>query len=233
MQVQGAVERRMPTRRPGRCVREAGATPLVDEAPVNRDTKGTTGPDRRVEKELERRRSAEAIPRQCPLRPPKPSAPTPRRPRRSRGCAPESTRPKRDGRRGPSRGESARSAPAGRSPPTPAEFYEAVRAEEPSERQKAIVLMWVSEATTHEIMAAWAQHAYTFRQLAQARQGPGRQPGTRAAQLQSEVRGGMDRHRHPGAETCVPERFRRDPSTLGVQGGETGKPPRKSRALIN
>ncbi len=53
-------------------------------------------------------------------------------------------------------------------PPTPAEFYEAVRAERPSERQKAIVLMWVGEATTHEIMAAWAQHAYTFRQLARA-----------------------------------------------------------------
>ena len=43
-----------------------------------------------------------------------------------------------------------------------------MRAEQPSERQKAIVLMWVSEATTHEIMAAWAQHAYTFRQLARA-----------------------------------------------------------------
>ena len=28
--------------------------------------------------------------------------------------------------------------------------------------------MWVSEATTHEIMAAWAQHAYTFRQIARA-----------------------------------------------------------------
>ena len=28
--------------------------------------------------------------------------------------------------------------------------------------------MWVTEATTHEIMAAWAQHAYTFRQLARA-----------------------------------------------------------------
>ena len=43
-----------------------------------------------------------------------------------------------------------------------------MRAEEPSERQKAVVLMWVNEATTHEIMAAWAQHAYTFRQLARA-----------------------------------------------------------------
>ena len=43
-----------------------------------------------------------------------------------------------------------------------------MRTQQPSERQKAIVLMWVSEATTREIMAAWAQHAYTFRQLARA-----------------------------------------------------------------
>ena len=43
-----------------------------------------------------------------------------------------------------------------------------MRAGRPTERQKAIVLMWATEATTHEIMAAWAQHAYTFRQLARA-----------------------------------------------------------------
>ena len=70
----------------------------------------------------------------------------------------------RAGRRGANRLELRR---LGETPDT-GEFYEAVRAERPSERQKAVVLMWVTEATTHEIMAAWAQHAYTFRQLARA-----------------------------------------------------------------
>ena len=48
--------------------------------------------------------------------PPKPSARTRRRPRRSRGCARGPTRPRRDGGRGPSRGESDRAAPDGRGP---------------------------------------------------------------------------------------------------------------------
>ena len=135
---------------------------------MNRDTRGTIGPDRRVEKELERRRSAEAIPRQCPLRPPEAFSADPAPPEALERLCP-GTDPAETGRRARAVAARIGSSCAGwAKPPTPAEFYDAVRAEEPSERQKALVLMWVSEATTHEIMAAWAQHAYTFRQLARA-----------------------------------------------------------------
>ena len=52
--------------------------------------------------------------------------------------------------------------------PTTEEFYEAVRAGNPTRRQRAIVLMWATEATLWEILEAWAQRAYTIRQLVRA-----------------------------------------------------------------
>ena len=52
--------------------------------------------------------------------------------------------------------------------PTTEEFYEAVRAESPSRRQRQIVSMWVLEATDEDIMTAWLEEAYSFRDLAAA-----------------------------------------------------------------
>ena len=52
--------------------------------------------------------------------------------------------------------------------PTTEEFYAAVRAANPTRRQRAIVLMWATEATLWEILEAWAQRAYTIRQLVRA-----------------------------------------------------------------
>ena len=52
--------------------------------------------------------------------------------------------------------------------PTAGEFYEAVRADEPTDRQKTIIRMWGAEATLEDLVEAWAQHAYTFRQLVRA-----------------------------------------------------------------
>lgn len=52
--------------------------------------------------------------------------------------------------------------------PTASEFYEAVRAEQPTPRQRSIVRMWGLEATFAELIQAWAQRAYTDRQLARA-----------------------------------------------------------------
>ena len=52
--------------------------------------------------------------------------------------------------------------------PTASEFYDAVRADEPTERQDAIVRMWGSEASLADLLEAWAQQAYTFRQLVAA-----------------------------------------------------------------
>ena len=52
--------------------------------------------------------------------------------------------------------------------PTAEEFYEAVRATRPTRRQQAIVDMWGREATFRELLEAWAQRAYTDRQLVRA-----------------------------------------------------------------
>ena len=52
--------------------------------------------------------------------------------------------------------------------PTAEEFYDAVRAERPTERQASIIRMWGTEATTGEIIEAWVQHAYTLRELVAA-----------------------------------------------------------------
>ena len=53
-------------------------------------------------------------------------------------------------------------------PPTSEEFYWAVRAETPDERQRAILDAWSSEAEDIEVLDGWTEHAYTFRQLAAA-----------------------------------------------------------------
>lgn len=135
---------------------------------MNRETEATADPGQRVDEELERRRRTETLPRRCTLSPAEAFSADPAPPEALERLCP-GIDPAETGRRARAVAARIGSSCAGwAKPPTPAEFYDAVRAEEPSERQKAIVLMWVSEATTHEIMAAWAQHAYTFRQLARA-----------------------------------------------------------------
>ena len=53
-------------------------------------------------------------------------------------------------------------------PPTPPEFYDAVRTLTPTPRQQDIVRMWASEAGTGEVIRAWVEGVYTWRQLAGA-----------------------------------------------------------------
>ena len=48
------------------------------------------------------------------------------------------------------------------------ELYEALHAENPTIRQKALVSMWVNEATDSEIVRGLAQQAYTLRDLVSA-----------------------------------------------------------------
>ena len=52
--------------------------------------------------------------------------------------------------------------------PSSVEFYEAVRGNPLTERQVAILDTWATEANWPELMAAWTQHAYTFRELVTA-----------------------------------------------------------------
>ena len=53
-------------------------------------------------------------------------------------------------------------------PPTADELYEAIRAENPSKRQEAVLRTWLLEATWGELLDAWAQEVYTWRELATA-----------------------------------------------------------------
>ena len=53
-------------------------------------------------------------------------------------------------------------------PPTAAEFHDAVRAPEPTARQRAILGAFAREADWRELIAAWAERAYTIRELVTA-----------------------------------------------------------------
>lgn len=48
------------------------------------------------------------------------------------------------------------------------EFYDAVRADEPDERQRTILHVFAQEADWHELISAWAEGAYTLRELVAA-----------------------------------------------------------------
>ncbi|MCY4026353.1 MAG: hypothetical protein OXH75_08575 [Acidobacteria bacterium] len=52
--------------------------------------------------------------------------------------------------------------------PTSREFYEAVRAPAPTSRQRSLIWTWTSEAELADIIVAWAERAYTIRQLVAA-----------------------------------------------------------------
>lgn len=53
-------------------------------------------------------------------------------------------------------------------PPTSEEFYLALRADEPSSRQKAVIRTWLAEAAYGEIMLAWVEEAFSWRELVAA-----------------------------------------------------------------
>ena len=62
----------------------------------------------------------------------------------------------------------ARSCCGWRQPPTTEEFYDAFHTDTPDQRQRSIIYMWGTEATFTELLEAWAQGVYTFRELVRA-----------------------------------------------------------------
>lgn len=52
--------------------------------------------------------------------------------------------------------------------PTVAEFYDAVRAQEPTDQQRSLIAMWVREATNAELLMAWMEEVYSERELVAA-----------------------------------------------------------------
>ena len=53
-------------------------------------------------------------------------------------------------------------------PPTPREFHDAIRDENPSRRQRAVLRTWFREATNSEILWGWIEEAYTWPMLVAA-----------------------------------------------------------------
>lgn len=50
-------------------------------------------------------------------------------------------------------------------PPTSREFFLALRDASPSSRQKTVIRAWLAEATYQEIMLAWLEEAFSWREL--------------------------------------------------------------------
>ncbi len=62
----------------------------------------------------------------------------------------------------------ARSCPGWGERPKSWEFYDAIRAEKPDLRQRTILHVFSQEAEWQELISAWAEGAYTLRQLVAA-----------------------------------------------------------------
>lgn len=62
-------------------------------------------------------------------------------------------------------------------PPDSTEFYEAMRAKEPSRRQRTIAAVLITEGTANDVLLAYLQGAFTWRQLARMMHRRGRYSG--------------------------------------------------------
>lgn len=81
-----------------------------------------------------------------------------------------------------------RSTAGWKTKPTSEEFYEAVRAEEPSPRQRSLIRMWAKEATDFELVRAEHEHVYTPRMLAEAMHKAGMTYGASACRMNEWAR---------------------------------------------
>ena len=52
--------------------------------------------------------------------------------------------------------------------PTTLELYEAFHTETPTDRSTSLLLMWMNEGSQHDLIDAWRDHCYTWRELAAA-----------------------------------------------------------------
>ncbi len=116
----------------------------------------------------ERRRRFDEEARSCRLKPPEAFGDEPAPPEALRRLCPGHD-PALTGRRSHAvEWRIARSCCGWGRPPTTGEFYDAFHTDAPDRRQKSIIYMWGTEATFTELFEAWAQRAYTFRDLVRA-----------------------------------------------------------------
>lgn len=66
-------------------------------------------------------------------------------------------------------------------PPTPEELYRAFHTKDPTARTGALVRMWMNEASGNDVLDAWRDHCYTWRELAAACHRHGIRHGENAA----------------------------------------------------
>lgn len=50
-------------------------------------------------------------------------------------------------------------------PPTPTELHDAFHTETPTTRSRALLRMWMTEASANDVIDAWRDHCYTWREL--------------------------------------------------------------------
>ena len=70
-----------------------------------------------------------------------------------------------------------------REPPTAEELYEAVHAEAPTPRQRAVFTTWLYESPEYELLEGWADGVYTIRELVRAMHRHGWETGPRSQYL--------------------------------------------------
>ena len=70
-----------------------------------------------------------------------------------------------------------------REPPTAGELYEAVHAEAPTARQRAVFTTWLYESPEYELLEGWADGVYTIRELVRAMYRHGWETGPRSQYL--------------------------------------------------
>ena len=116
----------------------------------------------------ERRRRFDDEARYCRLKPPEAFDDEPAPPEAFRNLCPDLDSALTGRRSHAVQWRIARSCCGWEQPPTTEEFYDAFHTDTPDQRQKSIIYMWGTEATFTELFEAWAQHAYTFRDLVRA-----------------------------------------------------------------
>ena len=71
--------------------------------------------------------------------------------------------------------------------PRPEELYDAVHASRPGPRQRQLIRTWLQEASREDLLYAWAEGAYTWRELARAVHAAGEQTSPRCADINTLI----------------------------------------------
>ena len=71
--------------------------------------------------------------------------------------------------------------------PRSEEFYDAVHADRPTPRERQLIRTWLQEASREDLLYAWAEGAYTWRELARAVHATAEQTSPRCADINTLI----------------------------------------------